>query len=379
MSDASKLHVEYLAKPSYTFLHTIGGGNAGICRKYFNHVLGIPVVSKEISVLGIPGGIARSEPRLLEALNDKRRIVKIREAQWTPGVDPSLKHVTFTTDFCEGRSVHTALEEGHQFSINDTLSIAADILHALAYLHEDQRIVHRDIKPGNIMLEKGRRRGLVGDLGSAAELDAAGQAPGGAGTPLYRAPENVAGTIDHRADLYGTGMVLLEMFNGPLPYDQLDHDKIDDRLDQGRRPLPDRFFKPAPWVPRPAADLLRTLCDANPNQRPASAAAALRRVGDARCVDWRRIEGNGLTGRWVGQWPPNRPSPVRRMFEVSVVAINNNGPYRGKLLLRAAWRKPQSVWRYYARLERRIDADDVRALGRFFRAVEAEAQAAPTR
>jgi serine/threonine protein kinase len=380
LSNRPPLHTQYLAKPSYTFLQTIGEGTAGICRLHRNDVLGIMVVSKTISLFGIPGGIARSEPWLLERL-DHDRLVKVREAQWTPGMDPSLKSVTFTTDYCEGRSVSYALDEGYKFSINQALTITADVLDALAYLHEDQRLLHRDIKPGNVMLAEGRHRALIGDFGSAALLDAQGRAPAGAGTPLYLPPEAASGSLDQRADLYGAGMVLLEMFNGPLPYDHLDRiarDKIDERSAQGRRSLPDKFFMPAPWVPRKAAMQVRSLCATDLNDRPVSAAVALREIRDAQCVDWRRADGDGVTGCWRGQWPPNRPVAARREFEVTVELIER-GPYRGKLLLRAAWRKPPSyVWRRYAKLETRIDANDVGALRRFFRAVEAEAQAAPT-
>jgi serine/threonine protein kinase len=296
-------------------------------------------------------------------------------------MDPSLKSVTFTTDYCEGRSVSYALDNGYKFSINQALTITADILDALAYLHEDQRLLHRDIKPGNVMLTEGRRRALIGDFGSAALFDEHRRAPAGAGTPLYIPPEAASGSLDQGADLYGTGMVLLEMLNGPFPYDDLDRvarDKIDERIAQGRRSLPDKFFMPNPWIPRKAAMLVRSLCAADPNDRPVSAAAALREIGDAQCVDWRRTDGDGVTGCWRGQWPPNRPVAARREFEVTVDLIEK-GPYRGKLLLRAAWRKPPaSVWRRYAKLETRIAADDLGALRRFFRAVEAEAQSAPT-
>lgn len=376
MSEAERIHTEYLTKPSYTFLQSIHEGTAGICKMFHHDVFGCVVVSKTISLFGLPGGVAKSEPRLLKDL-DHDRLVSVLEAQWDPDADPSLQLVTFTTDYCEGRSVHTALEEGHRFSINEALVIVADVLDALAYLHDDNRLVHRDIKPGNVLLDGPRRRGFVGDLGSAAELEN-GRVPAGAGTPLYIAPEASSGVVDNHVDLYGAGMVLLEMFNGPFPYDELDHDKIDARLAKGQRALPDRMFRPAPWVPPKAASLVRALCARNPNARPSTASAALRRAGDAAGVDWRRVRGAGLAGEWQGRWPTNQPVARARTHRVVAEPIET-GRNRGKVLLTAGWRTAAGAWRGYARLRTRVDAEDPDALARFFRAVEAEAHAAPTR
>lgn len=376
MSEAELIHTEYLTKPSYTFLQSIHEGTAGICKRYHHDVFNCDVVSKTISLFGLPGGVAKSEPRLLKDL-DHKHLVSVLEAQWDSDADPSLQIVTFTTDYCEGRSVHTALEEGHQFSVNEALAIIADVLDALAYLHDDNQLVHRDIKPGNVLLDGPRRRGFVGDLGSAAGMHNR-RVAAGAGTPLYVAPEASDGVMDHRADLYGAGMVLLEMLNGPFPYDELDHEKIDARLAKGQRALPDRMYKPAPWVPPKAASLMRAMSARNPDSRPSTASTALRRAGDAGGVDWRRVLGTGLAGEWQGRWPPNQPAARARTHRVLAEPIET-GRYCGMVLLTAGWRTGAGARRGYAKLRTRVDADDADALGSFFRAVEAKAQAAPAR
>ena len=111
MTDKPKIlhdHDQYLERPSYTFLRTVGIGAAGKSRVGMNHVLGRRVVSKTISLFDLPGGVAKGEPRILEEM-DHPRLVRVREAQWASGYDPALKIVTFTTDFCEGLSVAAAL------------------------------------------------------------------------------------------------------------------------------------------------------------------------------------------------------------------------------------------------------------------------------
>ena len=113
MTDAAPLLGEYLDGPTYTFLKTVGTGTSGKSRLWLNEVLGIKVVSKTIDTFGLIGGIAKSEPRFLASLRHDH-LVRIWEAQFDEGDDPSLKVVTFTTTYHEGRSVATALEEGHQ-------------------------------------------------------------------------------------------------------------------------------------------------------------------------------------------------------------------------------------------------------------------------
>jgi eukaryotic-like serine/threonine-protein kinase len=335
MADEPKiLHDQYLERPSYRFLRTVGIGSAGKSRLWMNDVLGRQVVSKTISLFGLPGGVARSEPRILEGI-EHPRLVRVREAQWAPGHDPSLKVVTFTTDFCEGLSVAAALAAGHMFSVGDALTITADLLDALAYLHEDQRLIHRDVNPFNVMLDGPRRRGFLGDLGSAAEREGDGMVPAGGCTPLYQAPESHVGRIGVTADLYGAGMVLSDMLNGPPRFEELDYDRIDKRLAEGRRSLPDRYFAPAPWVPTNVASIFRSLTARDELRRPDTAAQALHNVRNARCVDWRRTDGAGLVGRWQGHWPPHLTAARRRLHEVTAEPIEA-GRHKGRVRLRAA-------------------------------------------
>lgn len=371
------LHGERLDRPTYSFLHSLDGGTTGELSVWDHEFFGVPVVQKTISLLGAADAVARSEPRFLEELKHPH-LVRVREAQWDPE-HTAVQAVTFTMDYYPGKSVHSALEEGHQFSIAVTVNIACGMLEALCFLHEDKRVLHRDVKPGNVLLDATRAIPYIADLGSAARLDDAGGTGVVAGTPLYRAPEADAGVLDCRTDLYGVGCVMLEMLNGQLPYELLDRDKIDARLAAGRRALPGRFYGTAPWVPPQLAAIVRSLLAADPERRPDSAEDALRRLRRLRVVSWSRIDGSRLVGTWRGTWPPNVPADRAREFEVSVVSIER-GRYAGEVRMSARWRRAGELnrWRGYASFEQTGAAQDARALAAFFRAVEAEAQSSPT-
>jgi serine/threonine-protein kinase len=141
----------------------------------------------------------------------------------------------FVMPFIEGESLRARLKRG-PLSVRETVSIMHDVANALAFAHE-RGIVHRDIKPDNILLSAGAA--VVTDFGVAkaitdaraprapvvraplsdpmASLTAAGIS---LGTPSYMAPEQVAAdpTVDFRADLYALGVVAFEMLAGAPPF-----------------------------------------------------------------------------------------------------------------------------------------------------------------
>ena len=373
------LRGERLDRPTYAVLQsTLDGGNTGEVVLTHHEIFGVDVVQKTISLLGVPDGVARSEPRILEELRHEH-LIRVREAQWDPERSRDLHCVTFTTDYYPGRCVLTALTRGHRFATGEVLGIVEGLLEACVYLHEDRQLVHRDIKPANVMLDEHRVHPYLGDLGSAARLDPeTGLIEATANTPLYRPPEAATGHVDVRADLYGIGCVMVEMLNGAHDYDAIDRDDVDRRLGRGRRALPDRHYAPAPWVPARVAAIMRKLVAVDPQKRFATAHQALRAVRDTSCVSWRRTDGDGLTGTWTGIYPPHVPVARARTHEVTATPIVS-GRYRGQVQLAARWRRSDAVdWRNHARLSRRVQLDDAKALAEFFRDVEAAAHRAPT-
>ena len=123
-----------------------------------------------------------------------------------------------------GRSLRERLAEAGPLPVADVLLILRDVCDALAHAHR-HGIVHRDIKPGNVLLSG--KHAMIADFGvahavSEAWEDVSAATPGLAvGTPAYMAPEQAANDpgVDHRADLYAVGVLAYELLEGHPPYD----------------------------------------------------------------------------------------------------------------------------------------------------------------
>lgn len=103
--------------------------------------------------------------------------------------------------------------------LGPTINVVIRVLEALGYAH-GQGIVHRDIKPPNILIEAHTRRPLISDFGTARFVkgDELGQELI-LGTPLYMAPEQIATSdVDGRADIYAVGVMLFQMLVEKLPF-----------------------------------------------------------------------------------------------------------------------------------------------------------------
>ncbi len=136
-----------------------------------------------------------------------------------PGRPPAPYYVM---PYVEGESLRARLAREIQLPLEVALRIAGQVADALAYAHT-RGIVHRDIKPDNILLDVGHS--LVADFGIARALDLAGGenlSLSGVrlGTPGYMSPEQAADSspIDGRSDIYSLGCVLYEMLSGEPPF-----------------------------------------------------------------------------------------------------------------------------------------------------------------
>jgi len=128
----------------------------------------------------------------------------------------------YVMPFIEGETLRDRLSREFRLSLADTVSIAEEIADALTHAH-GLGIVHRDIKPGNILFAAGHA--LVADFGIARALDAAAgdrltESGTTIGTPAYMSPEQASARqpIDGRADIYSLGCVVYEMLAGQPPF-----------------------------------------------------------------------------------------------------------------------------------------------------------------
>jgi serine/threonine protein kinase/Flp pilus assembly protein TadD len=128
----------------------------------------------------------------------------------------------YVMPYVQGESLRGRLEREHRLPVDDALRIARDIASALGYAH-GLGVVHRDVKPENVMLHEGEA--MVADFGIAKALSAAEgenltQTGTSVGTPAYMSPEQASGDqeLDGRSDIYSLGCVLYEMLAGEPPF-----------------------------------------------------------------------------------------------------------------------------------------------------------------
>jgi eukaryotic-like serine/threonine-protein kinase len=173
-------------------------------------------------------------PELSATLSAERfkREISLAARLQHPNIVPLLSaaqagsRVYYTMPLVDGESLRERMARERPMSIENVSRILEDIAGALAYAHAEG-IVHRDMKPENVMFFRGRA--VVLDFGIGKALTAAQRGDGemritlagvSLGTPMYIAPEQAAGdpTLDHRADIYALGVLAYEMITGHPPF-----------------------------------------------------------------------------------------------------------------------------------------------------------------
>ncbi|HEY2549696.1 MAG TPA: PASTA domain-containing protein [Streptosporangiaceae bacterium] len=199
-------------------------------------------------------------------------------------------------EYVPGLTLRELLRERGRLSPREALDIIEGVLAGLAEAHRSG-IVHRDVKPENVLLGSGNVV-KVADFGLARAIAAARQSRAGMiiGTAAYLAPEQVsAGASDERTDVYAAGILLFELLTGSQPH------AGGSALDVAYKHLSDTVPPPSSLVPGlPAAldALIGFATSRDPRQRPADAGHFLAAVGEVR---------HGLP---ISRRPPAAPGPV---------------------------------------------------------------------
>jgi dienelactone hydrolase/tRNA A-37 threonylcarbamoyl transferase component Bud32 len=192
----------------------------------------------------------------------------------------------YVMPFADGISLRKRLRDADgALPLDESLLILREILDALAHAHT-QGLVHRDVKPENVMLVG--RHALVLDFGVAKAVQSAREGDrasrGGEegaltsvgmslGTPAYMAPEQAAGDpdVDHRADLYSAGVVAYELLSGKVPFEGRTHEVLAAHVTKDPTPLQQR----APQLPAALTKLVMRCLAKRPEDRPQHAEAVL--------------------------------------------------------------------------------------------------------
>lgn len=199
----------------YRFVSVLGRGGAGTVFEVENRTLMRREALKVLMEFLSPEAVSRfiHEARTT-ALLDHPRIVRIYDYGEEQG------YPWFAMQLVEGPSLASLLAGGRRFSVEDTARLAFPILDALAYSH-GRGVIHRDLKPGNILVSLEGRPSLT-DFGIAKAEGSVHQTQTGMmlGTPGYVAPEQARGLhVDARADQYALATTFYRMLTGRLPFE----------------------------------------------------------------------------------------------------------------------------------------------------------------
>jgi eukaryotic-like serine/threonine-protein kinase len=225
----------------------------------------------------------------------------------------------FIMPFVEGESLRARLARG-PLSVREAVSILKDVSRALVYAH-GRGIIHRDIKPDNILLSSGSA--TVTDFGVAKALSASREGTPAQnrtgtitlvgtsiGTPSYMAPEQAAGdpATDHRADLYALGIVGYEMLVGTPPFHgRSPQQLLAAQLTEAPAPISQRRYD----VPEALASLLMRLLEKDPAMRPRTAMEVTRSLEDPAVV----------SGTFVAAATASQTKPKRVLWALAGAGI----------------------------------------------------------
>ena len=245
----------------------------------------------------------------------------------------------FVMPYQEGQSLRQRLGQHGALPVADALRVLRDVAQALAYAHE-HGVVHRDVKPDNVMLSSGAA--VVTDFGiakavSAALTDVSGptvsQSGSAIGTPAYMAPEQATGdpATDHRADIYSFGCLAYELFTGSPPFQ---HDSVHLVIAAHLGTVAPPVTALRADVPQPVAELIARCLAKNPGARPqgaqelldsleGTATTPLVRRWPARALRWTSLA--LAVGLITVAYLATRPSGGFAPISIAVLPFGNIG------------------------------------------------------
>src|SRR5215510_1198223 len=245
----------------------LGRGAMGVTYKAFDVDLRCPVTLKVISEKYLGDESAR-----LRFLREARAAARLRHSNVASvlHLGKSEGNYFYAMEFVEGETLDHLIKRSGPLDIKLALEIATQVALGLAAVHE-QHLVHRDIKPTNVMVRLKEDRSVMAkiiDLGLAKTLDESASEAGisspGAfvGTPAFASPEQLAGVgVDIRSDLYSLGVTLWVMVTGQTPFRGTSAEVM---YQHQHAALPLERLKD---VPQPVVVLLEKLLEKDPAQR----------------------------------------------------------------------------------------------------------------
>jgi serine/threonine-protein kinase len=255
----------------YSIDRELGRGGMGIV--YLAHEVHL---DRLVAIKLLPPERA-TDPGLREKfLREARLAAKLSHPNIIPihSVAESGEFVYYVMAFVDGETLADRVRSRGPFTGAEGARVLREVAWALAHAHS-QGLVHRDVKPENILLEAGTGRALVADFGIAAVT--ADEATGIAGTPEFMSPEQGAGAaVDGRSDIYSLGATAFYAFSGRLPFEGRTATEI---VAKHATEVAPALASSGVAVPRRIAALIDRCLAKDPDRRPATADAVAEQLG----------------------------------------------------------------------------------------------------
>ena len=200
----------------YEVLQVLGQGGFGIVFRAFDEML-----QRVVALKVMAPQLAATSPARKRFLREARSSAQVRHENVVQVYEVAEQPLPYLAmEFIPGETLQQKLDRVGPLEVPEVLRIGRQIAEGLAAAHATD-LIHRDIKPGNVLLEGGQHKVKITDFGLARAADDASISQSGiiAGTPMYMAPEQAQGqTLDQRADLFSLGSVLYQMVAGRPPF-----------------------------------------------------------------------------------------------------------------------------------------------------------------
>lgn len=261
----------------YEILKMLGEGGMGTVYKArdleVDRIVALKVIRPELA--GHPEILQRFKQELILSRKvTHRNVIRIFDL----GIADDRKFITM--DFVEGRDLKSTLVEHGKFTAEKACEIVRQICFGLEAAH-NEGVVHRDLKPQNVMLDAQSRVYLM-DFGLARSMEVVGMTRTGAlvGTPAYMSPEQAKGEkADARTDLFALGVIFYELLTGTLPYQA---DSMMATLIKRTKELATPPIQVEPSVPPAINDIVMKCLQINPDLRYQHAEEILRDLSFAQ-------------------------------------------------------------------------------------------------
>lgn len=265
----------------YVIRRRLGEGGMGVVFEAYEDVKDRSVA---IKVLNSDGG---SDPEVLQRFRrEGSRFSKLKHPNIVRvyGMGRARGMLYIASEFVDGRNLYDTMKEDGPYEIDAALAIVSDVASGLQFAH-DHHVIHRDMKPENIMIRVADGVVKILDFGIAKDLNASvALTVRGAylGTPAYSSPEQIRGEdIDGRSDIFGLGVILYEMVTGEVPFKGKRTTEILENTIKVNPIDPSRINRE---VSAPVARLIAKMIAKKKRQRATSCNEVIERIGEVKAA-----------------------------------------------------------------------------------------------